>query len=350
MFTKYLAKALEEEFNFGNNMSSNTNTVLDPNKIRELASGFQVSRIILTAVELNIFTILDKHLLPSSEVATQINGDERATDRLLNALVSLGFLNKVHGKFYNTDAASLYLVKGKPEFMGGLFHTNELWKSWGTLTNAVKEGTSVYHGDGSNSDWTDSFIAAMHYRAAKEAKILAMMLNLTASNKMLDVGGGSGAYSMGMIDNNSELNAVVFDLPHVIPLTKKYVDSFRLKDRISFIEGNYLTDDFGTGYDLILLSAIVHINSYEQNHSLIQKCAESLNSGGQIVIKDWVMNETRTEPLGGALFALNMLVGTKCGDTFTEKEMREWYEAGGITKIERKNTSYGWSLMIGTKS
>lgn len=325
------------------------NTVLDPNKIRELANGFQVSRIILTAVELNIFTILDKHLLPSAEVAKQINGDERATDRLLNTLVSLGFLNKVHEKFYNSDAASLYLVKGKPEFMGGLFHSNELWKSWGTLTNAVKEGTSVYKGDGSNKDWTESFIAAMHYRASKEAKILAMMLNLSSAKKMLDVGGGSGAYAMGMIETNPELSAVIFDLPNVIPLTKKYIEAFPQKDKVSYIEGNYLTDDFGNGYDVILLSAIVHINSNEQNLELIKKCAASLNRYGQIVIKDWVMNEARTEPLGGAVFAINMLVGTKCGDTFTENEMRNWFTNCGITKIERKNTSYGWSLVIGTK-
>ncbi|MBI3124247.1 MAG: methyltransferase domain-containing protein [Ignavibacteriales bacterium] len=326
------------------------NDLLTASKIRELANGFQVSRIILTAVELGIFSLLDKHLVSSAEVAKQIGADARATDRLLNALVSLGFLNKVHEKFYNTDAASSYLVKSKPEFMGGLFHTNELWKSWGTLTNAVKVGTSVYESEKSDSDWTESFIAAMHYRAAKEAKILAMMLNLNSAKKMLDIGGGSGAFSMGMIENNPALKAIVFDLPNVIPLTKKYVESFSHKENISYVEGNYLTDEFGDGYDLVLLSAIVHINSYEQNKTLISKCYNSLNIGGQIVIKDWVMSDARTEPLGGALFALNMLVGTECGDTYTEKEMREWLSNAGITKVERKNTSYGWSLIIGTKN
>ncbi|MDP2037432.1 MAG: methyltransferase [Ignavibacteria bacterium] len=327
-----------------------TNSVLDPNKIRELANGFQVSRIILTAVELDVFSLLDKHLVPSSEVAKQIGADARATDRLLNALVSLGFLNKTREKFYCTDAASLYLVKGKPEFMGGLFHTNELWKSWGTLTKAVRNGTSVYVDDVSENDWTESFIAAMHYRAVKEAKILAMMLNLNSAKKMLDIGGGSGALSMGMIENNPDLNVVVFDLPNVIPLTQRYVEAFPRKENISYIEGDYLTDEFGDGYDLILLSAIVHINSNGQNTELIKKCSNSLNGGGQIVIKDWVMSEARTEPTGGALFALNMLVGTECGDTFTETEMRGWFSCAGITKIERKNTSYGWSLIIGTKN
>ena len=331
-------------------MNNNMNTVHDPNKIRELANGFQLSRIILTAIELDVFSILDKHLLPSSEVAKQIGADARGTDRLMDALVSLGFLNKTREKFYNTDAASLYLVKGKPEFMGGLFHTNELWKSWGTLTNAVRKGTSVYADDVSESDWTESFIAAMHYRAAKEAKILAMMINLNSAKKILDIGGGSGAFSMGMIENNPELKAVIFDLPNVIPLTKKYVETFQYKESISYIEGNYLTDTFGIGYDLILLSAIVHINSAEQNKELISKCCNALNNSGQIVIKDWVMSEARTEPTGGALFALNMLVGTECGDTYTEKEMREWFTKVGISQIERKNTSYGWSLIIGTKN
>jgi precorrin-6B methylase 2/predicted transcriptional regulator len=325
------------------------NEILTPNRIREIASGFQVSRVILTAVELDIFTILDKQLLPSTEIAKKIQCDKRATDRLLNALVSLGFLNKVHEKFYNTDAASLYLVKGKPDYMSGLLHTNELWKSWSTLSDAVREGTSVYESDRPEGDWTESFISAMHYRAAKEAKILAMMLNLTSAKKMLDVGGGSGAYSMGMIDNHPGLSAVIFDLPNVIPLTKKYVSAFSRKEKIEYVEGNYLQDDFGSEYDLILLSAIVHINSYEQNLALIKKCADALRGGGQIVIKDWVMNEARTEPTGGTLFALNMLVCTECGDTFTEKEVREWFINCGIKKIERKNTSYGWSLMIGTK-
>ncbi|KAF0151128.1 MAG: O-methyltransferase family protein [Ignavibacteria bacterium] len=331
-------------------MSSIANDVLDQNKILELANGFQVSRIILTALELNVFTILDKRLLPSSETAKQINCDEHAAERLLNALVSLGFLKKLHGKFYNTDAASLHLVKGSPDFLGGLFHTNELWNSWGTLTNAVKKGASFCQNDDLNNNCTDMFIYATHSRAVKEAKILAMLLNLTSAKIMLDVGGGSGVYSMRMIEHNPELNAVIFDLPNVIPLTKNYVDSFSLKEKINYIEGNYLTDDFESSYDLILLSDVVHINNYEQNLNLIKKCERALNRGGQIVIKDWVMNENRTDPLGGALFALNLLVSTKCGDTYTEKEIRDWFANAGFSKIERINSSYGWALMIGTKN
>jgi 2-polyprenyl-3-methyl-5-hydroxy-6-metoxy-1,4-benzoquinol methylase len=324
---------------------------LKPDTIRTIANSFQQSRILLTAVELDVFSILDKHMLKSSEVALQINADIRATDRLMNALVALGFLHKIHGKFYNVEHSSQYLVKGKPEFMGGLFHSLGLWNTWGSLTESVKIGTSAAEKKPSPSgiNWSEAFIAAMHYRGTKEAKLTAMMLELDDATRMLDVGGGSGAFSMEFIKRNPNMNAVIFDLPHIIPITQKYIDAEKMDDKIEFIIGNYLSDNFGKGYDLILLSAVVHINNYEQNKTLIKKCYDALNPNGQIVIKDWVMNKERTEPAGGAFFALNMLVGTDCGDTYTELEMSDWFLDAGIKNIERKDTSFGSSLMIGKK-
>ena len=327
------------------------NDYLKPEEIRALANSFQQSRILLSAIELGLFTILDKQMLPSKEVAKKINADERATDRLMNALVALGFLRKVHGKFFNSENASQYLVKNKPEFMGGLFHSLGLWNTWSSLTESVKAGTSAAEQKPSSGgvDWLESFIGAMHYRGVKEAKITALMLDLSASKKMLDVGGGSGAFAMEFVKNNPNMSAVVFDLPNVIPITKRYVEQEKMNDKISYLSGDYLEDDFGSGYDLIFLSAIVHINSFDENNFLIKKCYDSLNTGGQIVVKDWVMNEDRTEPAGGAFFALNMLVGTERGDTYTEAEIKSWFANTGIKKIERKNTSFGSSLMIGHK-
>lgn len=327
------------------------NDYIKPEEIRALANSFQQSRILLTAIELGLFTILDKQMLPSKEVSKKINADERATDRLMNALVALGFLRKVHGKFFNAENASQYLVKDKPEFMGGLFHSLGLWNTWSSLTETVKAGTSAAEHKPSPGgvDWLESFIGAMHYRGVKEAKITALMLDLSASKKMLDVGGGSGAFAMEFVKKNPGMSAVVFDLPNVIPITRRYVEQEKMNDKISYLSGDYLLDDFGDGYDLIFLSAIVHINSFDENNLLIQKCYDSLNAGGQIVIKDWVMSEDRIEPADGAFFALNMLVGTERGDTYTEAEMISWFTNAGIKKIERKNTSFGSSLMIGYK-
>ncbi len=325
------------------------NGIVTPDQIREIAYAFQESRVLLTAFELDIFSVLDGHMLTADEVAKKISADTRASERLMNALCGMGLLRKVKGKFYNTETASKYLVKGKPEFMGGLFHTNNLWDTWSYLTESVITGTST-KGDQNKKErenWVESFIAAMHYRGTKQAKLIAMMIDLKDVKKVLDVGGGSGAFSMGFVERKPEIHAVVFDLPHVIPITKKYVEQAGFSDKFSYVKGNYLKDDFGSGYDLILLSAIVHINSYEENKNLIKKCAGALNPKGIIVINDFVMSEDRTEPYQGALFALNMLVGTACGDTYTEAEMREWFASAGIKKVERKSTSFGTNLMVG---
>lgn len=328
-----------------------TNEVFTPESIRNLANAFQQSRVLLTAIELEIFTVLDKHMMHSDDVAKQINCNERAVNRLMNALVALGFLRKVHGKYYNTETSAKYLVKGKPDYMGNLHHTNHLWNSWSMLTESVKVGKSVFHKTNSmKENWRENFIAAMHYRAQHEAKIISLMLDLANVNKMLDIGGGSGAFTYEFLITNPNMKGAILDLPEIIPITKKYAAKYELTKRVEFIEGDYLDCTFGKGYDLILLSAIVHINSFEQNKELINKCAESLNPGGQIIIRDFIMSEDRTGPLSGALFSLNMLVGTECGDTYTENEMRDWFKNAGINKVIRKDTSFGSNILIGIKN
>nr|HMN25764.1 methyltransferase dimerization domain-containing protein [Ignavibacteriaceae bacterium] len=141
--------------------------------IRQLANAFRESRTLLSAIELKIFTVLDTHLMTSEVVSKEINTDHRATDRLMNALCGMGILKKVKAKFYNSDLSSKYLIEGKPDFMGGLFHTNHLWNSWSHLTESVKKGNSVIGNQNKieKDEWVDAFIGAMHYRGVKQGKI-----------------------------------------------------------------------------------------------------------------------------------------------------------------------------------
>lgn len=165
----------------------------------------------------------------------------------------------------------------------------------------------------------------------------------------MDVGGGSGAFSMAFVRAGDDLKATVFDLPNVVPLTKEYIDREGLAEDIKTVSGDYHKDEFGSGYDLAFLSAIIHANSFEQNLSLIQKVSRALNPGGQIVISDFIMDDNRYQPAFGAYFALNMLVGTQGGDTYTESEIKGWMENAGIAFTERKDLRRGTGLMIGRK-
>ena len=321
-------------------------------ELLDLVNGFRISRIILTAYELEIFSDLKDGSMNSREIAEKKCLAPRAADRLLNALVSLGLLNKSGNQFSNTPFSSKFMVKGLPSYLTGLSHQVHLWRTWSTLTEAVKAGTSVAVekpiGE-RDEDWLESFIAAMHSRGVPQAKEVADLLDFSKTRSILDVGGGSGAFCFEFIRRCSNAKAVVFDLPAVIPITKKYIQKTAYDSVVTTRPGDYLVDDFGEGYDFVFVSAVIHINSPEENISLIGKCYNALNPDGQLIILDHFMNDDRTQPLAGVIFALNMLVGTLHGDTYTENEVRSWMSDAGLKQIHKKDGAQGTSIMIGIK-
>jgi cyclopropane fatty-acyl-phospholipid synthase-like methyltransferase len=162
----------------------------------------------------------------------------------------------------------------------------------------------------------------------------------------LDVGGGSGAYSIAFVRRSERIRATVFDLPQVIPLTKKYIEREGLSDRVDTIAGDYTQDHLGKGYDLVFLSQVIHSNSFDENTELMAKAASALNPGGQVVIQDFIMSEDRVSPSMGAIFALNMLVATSAGDTYTESEVRRMMAQAGLSSVKRLDTDFNTALII----
>lgn len=318
-------------------------------EFRDSLYSFQKSRVILTGYELGIFTAIGKEKKSSSDVARIINTEPRATDRLMNALVVCGLLIKQNNIFRNTDFAIKHLVEGEPEFIAGLGHTINMWDTWSKLTKAVKTGKTVRKVNERNEKFNTSFIAAMHDRASRQAAKVISKLRLDSVEKILDVGGGSGAYSIAFAQAKQSISCVVFDLPDILPITQKYIDSAHLRTRISTLAGDYHFDDFGGKYDMVFLSAIIHINDHKANYKLIKKCANALNPGGYVVIQDHVLNEDRISPPNGVLFALNMLVATKDGDTYTEKEIYDYLNNAGLSEFQRIET-FKNSMIIGRKS
>jgi ubiquinone/menaquinone biosynthesis C-methylase UbiE len=332
--------------------SPTTDNALSPEAILEMASAFQRSRVLLTACELDLFTVLGEARRSSAEVARALGTDERATDRLMNALCAIGLLQKSEGRFSNTPPAARFLVRGGPDFLANLGHIAHLWDTWSTLTQAVREGRSVQarpvkaHG----AEWFRAFIAAMHWRATRHAPQVVASLDLGGVSRVLDVGGGSGAYAMAFARARGDIHAVVFDLPAVVPLAEEYIRHGGLADRVKTVAGDFEADPLGGAFDLAFLSAILHGNSAAQNRALLRKAAEALNPRGQLVVQDFIMAEDRTTPAFGALFALNMLVGTEAGDTYTESLVRGWMEEAGLGHVVRQDTAFGASLMIGRKA
>jgi SAM-dependent methyltransferase len=325
---------------------------MNPNTIREFAASFQKSRILLTGFELDLFTHIDEFGSTYNQIADTLTLDEHACERLLNALTALGFLTKEDQLFYNTDDSFTFLSKKSSDYLGGLMHTNHLWNTWSNLSQVVKTGKSAHPSEINErgKDWLFPFINAMHDRAKKQAPQQLSNIDLSGIKSILDIGGGSGAYSMEFVSKKPDIEATVFDLPNVVPITKKFLDKEGFSGRIKTYAGDYTKDDLPGGFDLAFLSAIIHSNSLEINQDLIKKCFASLNKNGRIVIQDWIMNNDRTLPVSGAVFAINMLVGTEAGDCFTEEEVTDMLNAAGFKKISRTEFESGLSRMVAQKN
>jgi len=324
---------------------------MNPNAIREFAASFQKSRILLSGFELDIFTNIDDPGSTSYQIANKLHLDEHACERLLNALVSLGFLTKQNNLYFNTADSFTFLSKKSLEYIGGLMHTNHLWNTWSNLTQVVKTGKSAHSTEINErgEEWLFPFINAMHDRAKKQAPQQLAKIDLSEIRSVLDIGGGSGAYSMEFVTRKSGIEATVFDLPNVVPITQKFIDKEGFSGKIKTHSGDYTTDDLPKGFDLVFLSAIIHSNPLPVNQDLIRKCFDALNKNGKIVIQDWIMNNDRTQPASGAVFAINMLVGTEAGDCFTEQEVTEMLTTAGFENISRLEFETGLSQVIAQK-
>lgn len=333
------------------NSQNNNNKISSLAEMMQMFRAFQPSRIMLTAYETDVFTVIDNQPLSSEDIAKKIGADKRAIERLMNAVTALGYAIKADDLYSNTELTSKFLVKGKATYLGGISHTNNLWNTWSKLTETVRTGTSPMgtHINDRDPNWLRYFINAMHSRGRALALEIAKMIDFSGIYKILDVGGGSGIFASTFVRQNENMNAVVFDLPNVIPITQEFIEKENLQGRVTCSMGDYLKDDIGSGFDLIYLSAVIHSNSENENKLLIKKCFDALNAGGKIVIIDFAMNEERTEPLGGTIFAINMLVGTERGDTFKKNEIYSWLTEASFVDLEIQDVYEGNSLIIARK-
>jgi (2Fe-2S) ferredoxin/predicted O-methyltransferase YrrM len=338
-----------------------------PDDLQEKIRGFQESRVILTAIELDVFSAVSGTGIPACvpacapapqagmpvpQVAAKIGADARATEMLLNALVAIGLLTKQGDIFHNTPVAARYFIEGAPDdARAALMHTVHLWQRWSTLSDCVRAGTSVtYQEAAERSDhWTRAFIAAMHRNAAERAPHVVRAVGTEGIERMLDVGGGSGAYSIAFAKAGEKLRAELLDLPVVCKLAQGYIEKAGLSGRITTRTGDLRSDDLGSGYDLVFVSAICHMLDEQENLDLIERCRKALAPGGRLVIQDFILEPDKTSPQSAALFSLNMLVGTEHGASYSEQEYAAWMREAGFANVARVRLPGPSGLMIGAR-
>lgn len=306
-----------------------------PDIISDVRS-FMKSRVILTAAELDFFSKLDTNFVSAKELAEMLGLDERATTRILDCLVTYGLLEKENNRYRTTEKGTHLSSLNRESVLPMIKHMNAIWNNWSRLTDVIKKGTNPYLKpivDSESKEDRNAFIGAMHVAARRISAKIADVYNLSSFKILLDIGGGSGAYAIAFLKKNPRLNAVIFDLKNVIPIAKEKIVENNLQDRVNFVAGDFYVDDLPSGCDIALLSAIIHQNSPQQNVDLYRKIYHALDPGGTLIIRDHIMDESRTNPPGGALFALNMLVNTEAGDTYTFREVKNTLKTAGFVEV-----------------
>lgn len=343
------AEILEHREKYRAMMAARDRSGVLPEELDAPIRGYWVSRALLTAIELDIFTAVGEGAT-ATQISNKLGTNARATEMLLNVLVSLRVLAKHEGVFRNTPNSARYFCAGSPDnSQPGLLHIAHLWERWSKLTECVRNG-----GPGSlprrerDEASTRDFIAAMDRNSRERSKQIVRAVG-TDFSRMLDLGGGSGAYSIAFAKANLKAQFEILDVPAVVPLTQEYIERAGLHSRIHTRAGDMLTDEYGEGYDLVLLSAIAHMFSPEENRALLARIYRALTTGGRLVLQDFILNTDKTSPPFAALFSLNMLVSTRAGASYSEPEYRAWLSDVGFRDVTRVSLPGPSDLMIASK-
>jgi len=309
---------------------------MKPNEIMSLVSKFQESRIFLTAAEMDVFTLLAKNPMSAKEIGNKLKATVRGITILLDAIVSMGLLEKKEEKYHcPAEVASILSKESKTSIMPMVMLATGGWKRWSNLTDIVRHGKERTGPTALdiNKNEQETFSGAMHAIAYRMAPGIVAAIKPGRANKLLDIGGGSGAYTQAFLEASPGLTATIFDLASAINIAQKRLATTGLLDRIHLVAGDFYQDELPTGHDLALLSAIIHQNSPEQNIELYRKIFRALLPGGRLVIRDHVMSSDHTRPASGAFFAVNMLVVTAGGGTYSFEEIKSSLESAGFIKV-----------------
>ncbi len=318
-------------------------------ELMEAVRAFQPACIVAAAADLNVFTALDGRAMTALMLAARIGGHPRATTILLDALAALELLKKDRDVYILPRAVAELLSEKSPvNILPGVRHQANCLRRWVQLAHVVQTGKPAERTPsvrGAEAD-CEAFIGAMNTFNVATAPGVVARLEPLRFQRLLDIGGASGTWTIAFLLAAPNATAVLFDLPEVIPLAEKRLTAAHLIDRVTLVPGDYNFDDLPGGGDLAWLSAVAHQNSREQNLALFAKIHAALAPGGALVIRDVVVETSRTRPPMGALFAVNMLVGTEAGNSYTFDEYRDDLTRCGFSDIEFLYQDEGMNSLI----
>ena len=311
----------------------NNKITIEP--ISSMTTNLWKFRVLAAAVKLGVFDVVE-NVHSIKDIADELALKTDPLERLLNALVAMEMLDKKENSYFNKPISSKFLVKSSDEYYGDFILMNEESEnSWKELDKVITTGSPVTN-DNRSGFSKKIFTKAMHNNAQAPANAISNLIDFSNRKHLLDIGGGSGAFSIILTNKYDNLKATIIEQPAVCETIKEYIEKERNSDRINILAGDYFEIEFPI-HDVALFGQIFHSNSAEQNNILLKKAYEKLEDNGIVIITEFLLDKNKTSPLFPALFNLNMLKQTKNGRTYTFSEIKSWLENIGFKNIEKRH-------------
>ena len=310
-------------------------TYLDPAPLVSMATAYWNSAALIAAVKLGVFDSISRGSKTVDLIAKEVDAAPVAVDALMTALLALELVERVDGVFSNTALSQTYLVSDQPQSLGGaLLYNADVYPLWGQLSDVIRKGDtakdpSAYLGEDRNK--TRRFVYGMHHRALGVGRAVSAVINLEGASLLADIGGGPGTYSALLCQKHAGLKAEVLDLPAVVEVASEIMSEMGVSSSVTCRSFNYYKDQLPTQpYDAALISGVLHREQPEKVRSIFRATAERLPIGGSLWISDVMLNDDRSGPLFGAMFALNMRVLSHDGRCHSVAEQSAWLAEVGF--------------------
>lgn len=313
---------------------------LTPEPLMKMMNGAWITKTLTVATELEVFTRIASGSSTVVEMAGSLDIQERPAEALLNACVALGLLEKNAERYSNSPLADTFLVRDRPAYFGSfiIMSGTRGYDAFGKLREIILTNKPLYVDNDIMRDDPEkakAFTRAMHSNAIAPAIALSKCLDLSRYTSLLDLGGGSGAYSIVLTDRHPNLKASVVEFPPVCEIASDYINKANAASRVDTIGADFMKDAFPPGFDVVLLAQVLHSYGRKESLTLLERIYHYLPSNGMVIVVDFLLNSERTEPLFAALFALVMLQETRDGSSYSKEEVQ-----GGLMECGFRNIQY----------
>jgi hypothetical protein len=325
------------------------NATPDPSAILQTAFSFWGSKVLLTAVEVGLFTTLGSRRLTGQKLGEELLFHPRANPDFFDALVAMKFLDREgdgpDAKYFNTPEGALFLDAASPRYIGGILVmlNARLFKFWDDLPEALRTGrpqNEVKHGQKgmfevlySDLPRLEQFMGAMTGLSRTNFEAFAEKFAFSKFTTLCDVGGATGLLSIEVAKRHQHMTCISFDLPVVEPIAKQHIAAAGLESRVSTASGDFFKDQLPKA-DLITMGMILHDWNLEKKMHLIRLAYDALPPGGALVAIEALIDDARRENVQGLLMSLNMLI--EFGDAFdySGADFRRWCGEVGFKRFE----------------